>query len=124
MHSILLVGAGGFLGAISRYLVAGWISRFASPDFPWGTFVVNVTGSFLLAFVITLLLERLLSGGNWRLFLGIGFLGAYTTFSTFAWETDSLIREGAWFMAATNVFANVVAAMVAARFGLILARIL
>ncbi len=124
MESLFLVGAGGFLGAVSRYLVAGWVSRFTSPAFPWGTFTVNVTGSFLLALIITLILERFLSGGAWRLFLGIGFLGAYTTFSTFAWETDSLLREGAWLMAGVNVAANVAAALLAARFGLILARIL
>ena len=124
MDHLFLVGAGGFLGAVARYLVSGWISQLSPGRCPWGTFAVNVTGSFMLAFLVTVVLERLLSGNNWRLFLGIGFLGAYTTFSTFAWETDSLVRQGSWLLAAANVGGNVAAALVAARIGLILARIL
>ncbi len=120
---LLIVGAGGFLGAIVRYLISGWCAKACGTRFPAGTLLVNVTGSFLLALIITLLVERLLAAPEWRLFWGIGFLGAYTTFSTFAWETDALVREGSFLLAAGNIMGNVVFALIAVKLGTMLARL-
>lgn len=122
-YHLLIVGAGGFLGAIARFLVSGWCARTCGIQFPVGTLLINVSGSFLLAFIITLLVERLLAAPEWRLFWGIGFLGAYTTFSTFAWETDALFREGSFLLAAGNIAGNVVFALVAIKLGTIIARL-
>ena len=118
----LIVGTGGFFGAIARYAISSWIAARLGIRFPLGTLTVNVTGSFFLALFITLMLERLMAGAGWRLFWAVGFLGAYTTFSTFAWETDALVREGLHYMAIANVLANVAAGLLAARLGLFIAR--
>ncbi len=123
MLKYIIVGSGGFLGAVTRYAVSGWITNWFGYRFPTGTFFVNVTGSFLLSLFLTLAVEKLLVGPQWRLFWAIGFLGAYTTFSTFSWESDALIREGAWYMALVNILANVFAGVLAVKIGMVLARI-
>ncbi len=124
MEKFLIVGAGGFFGAMCRYLVAGWAADRFGGLFPFGTLIVNIVGSFLLALFITLSVERLLISPAWRLFLAIGFLGAFTTFSTFAWETDSLIRDAEWLAAAVNILGNVLAALTAVKLGTVLAKLL
>jgi CrcB protein len=91
---------GGALGALARYLLAGWVQArlpHAWASFPLGTLVINVTGSFLLAFVVTLAARGLVPPA-WRVTVGTGFVGAYTTFSTFELESDVLLRGGqvAW----------------------------
>ncbi len=122
--NLFMVGAGGFLGAITRYVVSGWLAASMGTRFPAGTLAVNVSGSFFLALFITLVLERLMAGPAWRLFWAVGFMGSYTTFSTFAWETDALIRDGMWFMAGANVAANMLAGLLAARLGIYLVRLM
>jgi len=122
-YHLLIVGAGGFLGAIARFLVSGWCAKACGTRFPVGTLLINISGSFLLAFIITLLVERLLAAPEWRLFWGIGFLGAYTTFSTFAWETDALVREGDFLLALGNIVGSVAFSLIAVKLGTILARI-
>ncbi len=124
MEKLLLVGTGGFCGAVCRYLVAGWAAERFGGLFPFGTLLVNILGSFLLALFITLSVERLLLTPAWRLFLAIGFLGAFTTFSTFAWETDSLIRDAEWLSAGINIAGNVIAALAAVKIGTALAKLL
>ncbi len=101
----LVVGMGGFLGAVARFLVGTWIVNRYGASFPWATFVINVSGSFLLGLLITLFLARFISD-PWRLFLMVGFLGAYTTFSTF--EYDSA-RLGVSWAALGNLLGSVVA---------------
>lgn len=88
---LLLIGCGGFAGALARYFVGTLIQgRLTTSSFPWGTFVINVTGSFILGLFATLIGERFLSNPNWRPLVTIGFVGAYTTFSTFEYETFQL----------------------------------
>ena len=118
-----MVGAGGFLGAIVRYTVSGWCARIFGAHFPAGTFVVNFLGSFFLALVITIMVERTLITSSWRLFWAIGFLGAFTTFSTFAWETMALMKEGSMFLALFNVAGNITFCLIAVKLGMILAEI-
>ena len=117
LSNCLIIGLGGFLGAIARYIVALWIGQRWGRTFPLGTFVVNVSGSFLISLLMSLFTERFMVNPQLRLFLVIGFLGAYTTFSTFEYETGNLVKDGEWSMALANVILSVIAGFVALKFG-------
>lgn len=91
----LWVGLGGFLGANARYWIGGWVAARYGAALPWATLTVNVTGSFLLGLISTILAERTGAPPAWRLLLPIGFLGSYTTFSTFELETWTIARADA-----------------------------
>ncbi len=120
----LIVGLGGFVGAVARYLVGGWVQQRWGAAFPYGTFVVNVSGSFLLGLFATLAL-RLAWGEPWRLLFAVGFVGAYTTFSTFEYETLQLIAEGNRYPAAVAyLLGSVIAGFLAACLGVVTARLL
>ena len=118
MNNFLLVGTGGFLGAVSRYYLSGMVLQAtAASRFPWGTLLVNVTGCAAIGVVAGVAeLQHALSPG-WRLFLMTGVLGGYTTFSAFAYETYFLGREHAWSSAALNVAVQVVLGLGAAALG-------
>ncbi|MFA5354917.1 MAG: fluoride efflux transporter CrcB [Thermodesulfovibrionales bacterium] len=118
----LIIGIGGFLGAIARYLLGFWIGERWGRELPWGTFFINVSGSFLIGLIMTLLTERFMANPQWRLFLVVGFLGAYTTFSSFEYETGGLVRDGEWFFALLNIVGSVVAGFVALKAGEFLAK--
>ncbi|MGH7833509.1 MAG: fluoride efflux transporter CrcB [Candidatus Binatia bacterium] len=108
MLRVLLVGAGGFLGAILRYLVGGWVHNVLDHAwFPYGTLVVNVVGCLLIGFLAGLAENRLVFGAETRLFLFIGILGGFTTFSSFAYETLALARDAQNLAAVINVLAQV-----------------
>src|ERR1051325_938233 len=96
----LLVALGGGTGALARYLAASAIMTKFGGRFPLGTLVINVTGSFLIGFLMTMLTERFELDPNWRLLLIVGFLGGYTTFSSFEWETYTALRDGGWWTGA------------------------
>ena len=95
MTAILLIAIGGALGAVARYGVSGWVQNATGVTFPWGTMAVNVTGSLLLGVVIRILAD-VTTPPHWRAFLAIGFLGAYTTFSTLTFEAAQLLRDREW----------------------------
>lgn len=119
----LLVGLGGFFGAIARYLVARASASLLGVAFPFGTFLINVSGSFLLGIVATLAGERFFhSSDQVRLVFAIGFLGAYTTFSTFEFETHALFEDGSWLLALINIFGSFIFGFMAVRVGIVLAR--
>ncbi len=120
----LIVGTGGFLGAISRYALALWIGQRWGRTFPLGTFVINVSGCFCISLVMSLFTERFMVNPQWRLFLAVGFLGAYTTFSTFEYETGSLLTDGEWMLAGMNVVLSVAAGFLALKIGYIVAKII
>ena len=120
----LTVGVGGFLGASARYLLGGAIYRWLPATFPWATFVINVTGCFGIGFIVALAEERMLLGPTTRLFLTVGVLGGYTTFSTFGYETIALLRESSFGSAAVNVLGQVVLGLLAVWAGAAAARIL
>lgn len=103
----LLIVAGGGAGSLLRYVAGTAIMSRYGRSFPLGTLVVNVTGSFLIGLIMTLLTERLEPHTNLRLLLVVGFLGGYTTFSSFEWDTYSAIREGGFWIGMTNVIASV-----------------
>jgi CrcB protein len=100
---MLLVGAGGFLGANARYLLGLLATAHLGTRFPFATVFINVSGSFLLGLVGTLAAERWIPNPEpFRLLLGVGFLGAFTTFSTFEYENHALLQDGQWLLAGLN----------------------
>lgn len=121
--TILLVGAGGFLGAISRYLVDGWVASATGGAFPWGTFVVNVSGSFVLGLLFALSVERGILSPALRAPVLIGFIGAYTTFSTLTQESWRLVESGSYVAAIGNIGGSVILGLVAVVAGLTIGRL-
>jgi fluoride exporter len=103
---LLWIALGGAVGAVSRYLVSGWVTSLLDTTLPWGTFVVNVLGSFLLGFLFRTVEVSLVSP-EMRAMLAIGLLGAFTTFSTFSLEAVALVQEGAWLRASSYVLGSV-----------------
>ena len=119
----LLVGLGGFIGANARFVVARLVGTLFETRFPLGTFVINISGSFLLGVLGTVVTQKVMpSSESMRLALGVGFLGAYTTFSTFEFETHALLEDGSWLTASTNIFASLFVGLVAVRAGIVLAK--
>jgi CrcB protein len=108
---MLLLMLGGALGTYARYVLGKWInSQPWAQGFPYGTLVINVTGSFILAVAAVVILERLRPEfQDLYLLVGTGFCGGYTTFSTFEWETYKLVRDGSWWLALANVLGSVLA---------------
>ena len=119
-----LVAIFGAAGAVSRYWVDGRISDLTHGQFPWGTFVINVVGAFALGILVALTTERLLLSPNWRVALGIGFLGSFTTFSTYAYESVKLAEDGAVGLALVNSVGMLSLGMLAAFTGLAVGRTL
>ncbi len=124
MENMLVIGTGGFFGAASRYAVAQWVGERWGRSFPMGTLAVNLTGCFLIGLLMFLLSEKLLVNPLWRSLLVIGFLGAYTTFSTFEYETGNLLTDGEFLYAAINIAASVLCGFAALKLGELLARII
>ena len=118
----LLVLIGGGAGALARYVGATAIMTRFGGRFPLGTLVINVTGSFLIGFLMTILTERYRLDPAWRLFLVVGFLGGYTTFSSFEWETFTAVRDGALWTGLLNVVTSIMLGYVAVWLGCVLAR--
>jgi len=124
MKQAVAIAAGGALGAVMRWYIAGFIQRLSGSSFPWGTLAVNIVGSFLLGFLFVWMLERVTVSELVRLAVTVGFLGAFTTFSTFSVETARLLQEGAFTMALGNVLAQVLICVTLAWLGMQLARTL
>jgi CrcB protein len=116
----LAVGVAGFIGAIARVLVATWFGRI-NVRFPIGTLVINVSGSLFLGWFLTYVGTRNVSDTT-RLAIGAGFVGAYTTFSTFMYESSRLAEDGAKIEAAVNLLGSLLLGMLAVRLGIMLAR--
>jgi len=112
---------GGATGSLVRYVAGGAIMNRFGGRFPLGTLVINVTGSFLIGLLMALFTERFQPHPNWRLLLVVGFLGGYTTFSSFEYETYSAIRDGGPWIGLTNVVASVALGYLAVWFGVLLA---
>ncbi|MEO8423203.1 MAG: fluoride efflux transporter CrcB [Actinomycetota bacterium] len=122
MRTIVGIGLAGAVGALSRYGLEGLISHRLPGSFPSGTFVINVTGSFVLGFLFVVLTERIAASPALRTSLMVGFVGAYTTFSTFSFETVRLIEDGALRTAALNVAETVVLGLLAVWAGMTVGR--
>src|SRR5580658_6374787 len=114
------VGLAGFCGAIARYWLDGLISRLTTGSFPWGILIVNVSGCFAIGFLTTLFAGRVLPHPAVRTAILVGFIGAYTTFSTFAYQTVQLGRGGAYLSALANVATSLVVGLGATWLGIVL----
>ena len=115
---LLAIGAGGFAGAILRYLLSGWVQKFSTSLFPVGTLSVNIIGSFIIGFAV-LYFENVVAPHQKALVI-TGLLGALTTFSTFSLETVTMLQSGLWGRAAANVTLNAVLCITATIFGMAL----
>ena len=122
MKTTVGIAIAGAAGALARYGLEGLVSRRTSGAFPWGTLVVNISGSFLLGLLFTLLAERFLITPWLRSSLLIGFLGAYTTFSTLSLETFRLFEDGAHLLALANGLGSLVTGLAAVYAGIVLGR--
>ncbi len=122
MSNLLLVGAGGAIGSMVRYLVGLWTLHRWGPGFPWGTFGVNITGSFLIGLLAELIMRKFGASAEMRLFLITGVLGGYTTFSAFSLDTIMLFERGHVALAVTYIAASVVLSILAVFAGLALMR--
>lgn len=124
MRQIIAIAMGGSIGAVVRFVMANGIYAVLGRSFPHGTLVVNVSGSFLMGILSELLLQRFPLSVEYRAAILVGFLGAYTTFSTFAFETLMLFEEGSLVKAGLNIFLSVVLCLVAVWLGLVWGRAL
>lgn len=119
---LIAVAIGGAAGAVMRWLMASGVQKMAGGAFPWGTFAVNAIGSFLLGFLFVWLIERSTASELLRLGLTVGFLGAFTTFSTYSLDSIRLLQEGALVLAFGNVIGQVVVCLTLTWIGVQLAR--
>ncbi|HXZ80386.1 MAG TPA: fluoride efflux transporter CrcB [Terriglobales bacterium] len=124
MAAIVWISLGAILGANARYFLSRWVALVWSPAFAWGTLIINISGSFVLAFFLVWTTERVLADPRWRLMIAVGFCGAYTTFSSFAFETMAYFEQGQWTLFALNILASNLLCLAAVLAGAALARVL
>jgi len=117
----LAIGAAGSLGAMARYLVASLCGRLFGTAFPIGTLVINLTGSLFLGWFLTVIRDQINVSDTFRLAVAVGFVGAYTTFSTFAYETNALWEDGAGLKAVSNMFGSLFLGLAATWVGIMIA---
>ena len=123
--NLLLVAFGGALGSVARYLMGGWVYTLAGkPEFPLGTFVVNMIGCFVIGVLNQFAESQQIVAPQFRLLLIVGFMGGFTTFSSFGYETVDLLREGETFQAIANAVLQVVIGLSACAFGIWLGRMI
>jgi len=124
IRQLAAVAIGGAAGAVMRWMVASGVQKMAGGVFPWGTFAVNALGSFLLGFLFVWLIERSTAGELLRLAITVGFMGAFTTFSTYSLESVRLLQEGAFSLAFGNVAGQVLACLLLTWLGVQIARVM
>jgi fluoride exporter len=114
-----MVAIGGAMGSVLRFWIGGYVGNRLGSRFPYGTFVINVTASFLIGFILTVLAERTHWSPNWRYLIPIGFIGGYSTFSAFEYETFRVFQDGEILVAGLNVVLSVVVGFLAVWLGAI-----
>ncbi len=124
MNDILVISIGAILGANARWIISRYAARILGPTFPYGTLFINVTGSFIVGFFMIWATERVLLDPRWRLLIVVGFCGAFTTFSSYAFETMAYFEQGQWLLMFTNFASNNLLCLGAALAGMALARAL
>ena len=118
----LWISLGAVVGASARYFLGGFIAKILPSSFPYGTLIINITGSLLLGFFLAWTSERVLMDPRWRLLIAIGFCGSYTTFSSYAFETFALVEQGQWLLMGLNISASNLLCLVSVLAGAVLAR--
>jgi len=124
INEVLIISLGAIFGANARWLISRYAARVLGPTFPYGTLFINVTGSLIVGFFVVWTSERVLVDPRWRLLVVVGFCGAFTTFSSFAFETMAYFEQGQWLLMAANFLANNLLCLGAALAGMALARAL
>ena len=124
INEIVIISLGAIFGANARWLISRYAARILGPIFPYGTLFINVTGSLIVGFFVVWTSERVLVDPRWRLLVVIGFCGAFTTFSSFAFETVAYFEQGQWLLMTVNFLANNLLCLGAALAGMALARAL
>jgi CrcB protein len=124
MLKILMVALGGSIGATTRYLVSTWAAEKFGAEFPYGTFIVNVVGCFIIGAFMTMATERLIVSPYWRLLVTVGFVGGLTTFSSFSYETLRLLEDADLMLAFYNVALNFVLGFFATWLGISVVRLI
>lgn len=124
LRTIFIVGAGGFIGSVMRYLVQIYIERGLMSTFPWGTFVANIAGSFIIGIVYALSLKGNLQSAEWRMFLAVGICGGFTTFSSFAYNNLTMLKEGVYGQFFLNVGGSLFFGLLAVYLGMLLVRVI
>ena len=121
---LLLLALAGAFGALARYGLAGIVQKRLGVEFPWGTFAVNILGTFLFGLIWSLAEERAFLSAEIRTIILTGFMGAFTTFSTFMFESGALLRDGEWLQCGANILGQVVVGLAALFLGLALGRLI
>jgi fluoride exporter len=118
----LWIALGAVAGASARYFLGGYVAKIIPSTFPYGTLIINVSGSFLLGFFLIWTSERVLVDPRWRLLVAIGFCGSFTTFSSYAFETFGLFEQGQWMLVSANIIASNLICLISVLGGAALAR--
>jgi fluoride exporter len=124
VKDMLVISLGAIFGANSRWLISRYLAKIVGPVFPYGTLLINIAGSFVVGFFMIWTTERVLVDPRWRLLLVVGFCGAFTTFSSFAFETMAYFEQGQWMLLLANFFSNNLLCLGAALGGMLVARAL
>lgn len=122
LRTILIVGAGGFIGSVMRYLIQFFVEKNVASTFPWGTFIANIAGSFIIGVVFALAQKGNLLSAEWRMFLAVGICGGFTTFSSFAYNNLSMLKDQAYGQFIWNVGGSLFFGLLAVYLGMILVR--
>ncbi len=124
LNDFLAISLGAIVGANARYWLSRYAARLLGPAFPYGTLIINVLGSLIVGFFVIWTTERVLVDPRWRLLVVVGFCGAFTTFSSYAFESMAFFEQGQWALFVTNVLGNNLLCLGAALAGMALARVL
>jgi CrcB protein len=124
VNDIFVISIGAIIGANARWIISRYAAKVLGPVFPYGTLFINVSGSFIVGFFMIWATERVLVDPRWRLLIVVGFCGAFTTFSSFAFETMAYFEQGQWLLMSANFLSNNVLCLGAALAGMALARAL
>jgi fluoride exporter len=122
MEKILMISVGAILGANARYWLGYWVTQKWGSGFPFGTMLINLTGSFVLGLFMTLATERFMIDPRWRLLFAVGFLGAYTTFSTYTYESFNLLFKAQWIPGLVNLFGSTILGLIFVGLGVCLGK--
>jgi CrcB protein len=124
INDFFVISLGAIVGANARYLMSRYAARLLGPVFPYGTLIINVLGSMIVGFFVIWTSERVLADPRWRLLVVVGFCGAFTTFSSYAFETMAYFEQGQWLLMFTNILSNNLLCLGGALAGMALARVL